>query len=560
MLNQTMLQSIQIMVPWFVEKITTEFSLDSRSTMPVQMLINAVLQMVQFDDERASYILLGVFVLMLLYYLDKKTNKILLTSVYRILTYCFSGVSWFSAKNGSTITLSYASVFSTYWEQFLFNHQEMFLRAKPNWAFEGNSYRESIDGVSYVNSDGVYLLTGQYHVAVSDKLVFTIDVFCTTATDATTRKVIITFLKGNEKLFIEQCVNQYVRDKKQSKVFRPLQFYIEGNDIANNTTIYTNTVTTYRHQDDVWFGYYHPRKDDLMQWVKTVDTSGPHSDEKYNRYRQPRQFSVICYGTAPGTGKSSLIRKISEYTHRHVVKLNLLGITKLATLRSYFYKGIKMETTTLPPNKVIIELDEFDKVVKQFKLIQNYKKQEETAKWNRFNSAISRRQRMMDLMYSPHDADEGFHKVNTVTAPSDDSAKDKPAGGASAELEPLTDELKKYTNYDWTMDDLLGLMCGSYIPDGRIIIATANDIEIIREMCAPLLRAGRMTPIEYNYGDATMCREILSDFCKESAAFVDVPEDVRFSQAGLIEFLLSQPTEKLTPEYLTQNMERFYIS
>jgi hypothetical protein len=92
---------------------------------------------------------------------------------------------------------------------------------------------------------------------------------------------------------------------------------------------------------------------------------------------------------------------------------------------------------------------------------------------------------------------------------------------------------------DWDIDDLLKIICGSIIPDGRIIIATCNDLQIIYDYCPQLVRPGRMTPVKYDYGTPEMFIKIVKDYTDLDCNTSMLPENYVFSQAGLIEYLLT---------------------
>jgi hypothetical protein len=90
---------------------------------------------------------------------------------------------------------------------------------------------------------------------------------------------------------------------------------------------------------------------------------------------------------------------------------------------------------------------------------------------------------------------------------------------------------------DWDIDDLLEIFCGSYIPDKRMIIVACNDLESITSEYPYLVRPGRLTPIEFDYGDKALFMEVVKDYTDIHLRDDDIPDDYRFVQSHLIEFL-----------------------
>jgi hypothetical protein len=88
-------------------------------------------------------------------------------------------------------------------------------------------------------------------------------------------------------------------------------------------------------------------------------------------------------------------------------------------------------------------------------------------------------------------------------------------------------------------------------------VATCNDLAIIKEYCPQLVRANRMTPIAFNYGDKAMFIQIIKDYL-DLDAYPDLSRDgFKFSQAALTEFLLSR--DDITIDCVMANSELFVI-
>ena len=118
----------------------------------------------------------------------------------------------------------------------------------------------------------------------------------------------------------------------------------------------------------------------------------------------------------------------------------------------------------------------------------------------------------------------------------------------------MTDETKEFKmvssphSYDWDINSLLTCLSGAILPNGRIIIATCNNLETIRKICPELIREGRMTPIECPYGDY----DDLVAIAKDYGVTIDQSDTkLQFRQSAVIEFLETQPspTAEMIIEY-----------
>lgn len=504
MLNQTIISSIQITVPLLAESITKHYSLDSRWVTVFQMTFNSMLQLLTFNDDIALYIIIFLCTIGSVYYLDAKTNGIFSYGLLSMVIKRFT-----ATKNGCFI-YEYDGTVSTLIEKYLYKNPNVFDKTKPSWIFR-ETYRHEENGISTVSNKGI-LKDGCYQIAVSNELKFDLTIGTTVRktvkeTIETRRIMEYKFIKGDEHLLIEKCINQF----KETRYFKPNLITLGRSGSLSLPKIYGQ-----KHNDQVWFGYYHPRKEELMKWVKNVDTP-LGVDSMYFKFSQPRQFSVLCHGKAPGTGKSSLLRKIAQFTHRHVVRVNLLSVKKLAEIEGLFYRGVVIGETRYTVNEIVIELDEFDKTIKKLKLLKKYKQHEESVRFDSLDRLIHRR----------------MHNIK------DDAREGKKGKSRDDEDEDDDEEEHRLFEYDWDIDDLLTIICGSYIPDGRIIVGTCNDIEVIKNYCPQLVRANRMTPIAFDYGDKELFFQIIKDYLELDISKNIVPDDFRFSQAGLTEFLVS---------------------
>ena len=221
-----------------------------------------------------------------------------------------------------------------------------------------------------------------------------------------------------------------------------------------------------------------------------------------------------------------VIRKLSQYTYRHPVKIDLLK-SKKAHLESYFNNGIKEGDRTYGVKDLIFEFDEFDKTVKKLMALKKYQEQKRCKQTNQHKQP----------------------KLCKKTDKDDDDKDDDRDENTDLEIESL--------EIDWDLDDLLSILCGSYVPDSRMTVANGNEFEYMKEICPQLFRAGRMTPIKFEYGNRELFREIVKDYADIEIDLSKLKENFRFRQSAITEFLLSR--DDITEDMIFMNMSSFEI-
>jgi chaperone BCS1 len=91
-----------------------------------------------------------------------------------------------------------------------------------------------------------------------------------------------------------------------------------------------------------------------------------HHKDHYDSLGIPYSLGFMLHG-APGTGKTSLIKAVANYTKRHIVEISLSRVKKFGELKDLFlmnkYKGINLDFQ----NKIIVfeDIDCMTDVVKK---------------------------------------------------------------------------------------------------------------------------------------------------------------------------------------------------
>ena len=505
MLNTTIISSLQSLTPLWTQKILKHLALDSTYGMVVQMFMSSFFQGISLDEVTSYYVCYVAAALYVLYYFN-------FFSVFK--TY-FTKVTT-SVQISQNESFIFHTELNTLEEVILVSHLDYFESEKPTWIYSG-SYREEDKGINSMKTSDTKLKDGKYIINVNSKLKYILSI----KTEGTKRTVEHEFIKGSCAIWLKELIDPYTTEllinKLNTTSFNPRYIPISNNAIVGGTILLPQ-ISSPKYDKNVWNYYYHPLKSQLMNWSKNV--SCDINLTRYAKFNQVRQMSIFCYGTDTGTGKSSVIRKIAQYTYRNVISINLLNSNRL-DLEKYFRTGLKEGEKNHYVKDIIYELDEFDKTIKKLVDIKKYKEQ---------------------YKQQPRKEDKPPNEEDKIKKESNEEDKS------------LKIESEKI---DWDLDDLLSIFCGSYIPDSRIIVATGNDFEYIKEMCPQLFRAGRMTPIKFEYGNRELFCEIIKDYAEIEILVSKFKENFRFRQSAITEFLMSR--DDITEEMIFLNMSSFEI-
>lgn len=157
----------------------------------------------------------------------------------------------------------------------------------------------------------------------------------------------------------------------------------------------------------------------------------------------PYQFTVLMSGE-PGTGKSSCIRAMANYTHRHIVNVNFANIKTATQLKKLFY------------SEDVYVIDDND-----------------SSETTRLRIPVS------DCMFVLEEIDA----LGTMVVDRKNKAAAEAVSGLDAveEDEPMHDEL--------TLGVLLQVLDGNMETPGRVIVVTTNMPEVLDKA---LVRPGRI--------------------------------------------------------------------
>uniref|UniRef100_A0A6C0KSF9 ATPase AAA-type core domain-containing protein n=1 Tax=viral metagenome TaxID=1070528 RepID=A0A6C0KSF9_9ZZZZ len=482
--------------PLWSEQIVKYLLLDYRYCTVFTLLFNGVSNMMYLTEKGASLLILGIGILIMIYYFLKKMQ---FTSG---LNFSNKSIVLLTAFNSEKEVVTDRE--NSFIEHFLYDNQHYFLK-KPKWICGNRDVIKTGKNDKYytICASSVFLQDGTYRVNMHENL----SCYITVSTQngekkLSTRSFSIQIDKGTEdELF--RFMSQI--EKKKKKKDEPVIF---AYPLGCVITTLDNCIEKEGNKT-AFFGYYNPKLDTIINWIDSLNKPSKHG--------QARQFSILCHGKS-GTGKTSIVKRIAEYTNRNIVLVNLFEVKKKQQLINLFYSadgyipGVSSYFSTI--EGTIFFIDEFDKVIKKLKILKETKQKKE---------------------------ESFFLKTN--------ENKNEP--------EVRKNEKEDNNEMDWDIDDLLEIFCGTYIPDKRMIIAACNDLVSINKDYPYLVRPGRLTPIEFDYGNRDLFFSIVQDYTNISISEKDIPENYRFVQAHLIEFLNYKLD--VNKKEILQNLEMFEV-
>jgi Cdc6-like AAA superfamily ATPase len=365
---------------------------------------------------------------------------------------------------------------------------------------------------------------GNYQVNIDQHIVFTISVVKEIVDSPSINNnpnrleyavVTLCFLTGDLPE-LQHRMSAWSRQKETNSVGRMVFDY--------NLEMHLSSICLHLAKGDpaAFRGYYYRRLPELRTWLDQLMAPRPIAETSL----LPIQINLLFYGPS-GTGKTALARRLAEYTNRDLYLLDLTQIADKVGLYQALYP--------YSASSKILLLDELDKTLTTLEAIRQ------------------RRERRDQL---------ALEMLTAIGPNREEERADKPAK-------------KKKVEPEWVLDDLLGILCGAHVPHGRMVIATANDLDTISTLCPYLVRPGRLTPMAFEYGTAdeflAIVKEALSNGTTAAADLdndtfhawkrleSDIPKDYRFVQANLLEYLHSHPKVtvsellRLLPEFKAPN-------
>ncbi len=345
------------------------------------------------------------------------------------------------------------------------------------------------------------------------------------------------------KLFIKRLIpckhcyigqlERYVFKQNKSGKVVSLRYYKVMPRNLITSSFYNETVEQW--QSDVKYlneSYFCEHKDFLFATMESKMNGALANSNGWN--------NLILHGK-PGSGKSSCIYRIATLMKRSIVSVDLsLYLDKKRELYNLFY-GQQFQ---LPgeERKVdvdedsIIVLEEFDNTIRKLLDLEKI----HVLKQDLISTDFKQKQTML---LQP---DNGDNTNNTNKHPSEKLSINKVSHEIDQAVHSNTIAIKNDT---LRIFDLLELFQGVISPPNRIIIATTNHYEEIRQSLPSLFRPGRLSQIEFKYLSWNLLDE-LSQYYFHQPMSIDPIE---------ITIPTSQITELALKHQLSGNHESFQM-
>ena len=316
--------------------------------------------------------------------------------------------------------------------------------------------------------------------------------------------------------------------------------------------------------------FFHPQKKILWQYLKRIKLE----PEYFYKYGQTPQMNLLLYGP-PGTGKSSFAYRIAKSLGRHIVSIDLRLITKKNILYSLMEKPI-IDGRCYSPAQIVYVFDEFDLTVKYLHALQVKKNNEEKMWKNRiegyYNAWNNDSHKYSKHKKGHYSSDTSSHYTATEDEIDEDVSDDaykkqvKQVEEKRKKREKLkqrkknkkskNDNLSYYMPEHLSLQDLLEILQGPVPVEQRIIIATTNDYDGIRNLCPALFRTGRLTPVCFDNPSKETITEIsLYYYNKDIQNDIVLPEKITVPTCDIIELCLKSMTTESPYEFFVEKVK-----
>lgn len=268
---------------------------------------------------------------------------------------------------------------------------------------------------------------------------------------------IMAFNAEDIKNYVEHCKEKYRR--VTSTNLKQLHVFIK------ERITYSNTIAESHYWDIIPFtstktfdNQFFDTKDEL----KRILDRFAYEKCEYKRLGMPYTLTLLLHG-APGTGKTSLIKAIANYTQRHIIIIPTQNVVTIEDLKTLFYDDC-IRGCYVPSDKRLYVFEEID-----------------CGAWS---DMVMDRNLKITLQSQKKKEEQMFMKAlaNNIDIPSEVNNEN----GANVKMK--INEKKSHI----TLGEFLELLDGIVETDGRMIIFTTNHVE---NLDPAILRPGRVDHI-----------------------------------------------------------------
>lgn len=250
--------------------------------------------------------------------------------------------------------------------------------------------------------------------------------------------------------------------------------------------------------------FFHQERDRLWEIVKNIHLNPDY----FIHFGQAPHINMLLHGP-PGTGKSTFAFRIAMCLQRHIVSLDLQGMSKQGIYQIVQKPNIRNNNEiNMNYKSTIVMFEEFDTSVKELhkKEIHN-------------NKILDQYMKCLVPSSMETETDSNTNDA-TIKNP----------------VENIKNKFLSIKN-NFILKDLLELLQGPVPLNGSIIIATTNEFDEIQKLCPALFRPGRLTPVHFGY----ITKDVLQDMTKfyfGSKLKMSLPETIKIPTSEIIELAL----------------------
>jgi chaperone BCS1 len=319
--------------------------------------------------------------------------------------------------------------------------------------------------------------------------------------------------------FIEQCQVDY--DAFLDNKLNQNMYYFVYDKVCENECVYGFKKVKFESSktfDNVFFK-------EKTALKRRLDFFENHKD-MYDKLGIPHTFGVLMHGE-PGTGKTSTIKAIANYTKRHIIAIPLYKIKDISVLMKLFL-NVEIDGVNVPFNKRIYVFEEIDcnglKDIVQHRRSSN--KRRGPSQVDKNEKARLQSQLETEL------ADISPDKIQTIMALATVSSKNETSNAKTL-----------------TLGGILELLDGLVETPGRILIITTNHPD---ELDEALIRPGRIDMnLEFTKASREDIASMYEMWYNKTLDDVDMNtlQEVKFTHAELCQLFfnnLNDPLKALT--------------
>jgi hypothetical protein len=320
--------------------------------------------------------------------------------------------------------------------------------------------------------------------------------------------------------YITQLEQYVARQIKMGNVINLYYYKIMPRGLLINC-YYNEPITQW--QTDIKYltdSYFCEHKQFLFSIMQSKIDGNPMESTGWN--------NLILHGE-PGTGKSSLVYRLATLMKRSIVSVDLsLYLGKKRELYNLFYgQSFQLPSdekkVTIAANAIIV-LEEFDNTIRKLLSLEKI----HVLKQELINTDFKNKQ---DILLQKDMVDVDIESGAT-------RSKEKiSVNKVSHELDQaIHANTLAIQNDTLRIHDLLELFQGTVTPQSRLIIATTNHYDEIKQSLPALFRPGRLTGIEFKYLSWDLLNEV-SQYYFQQPITID-PRVITIPTSQIIELAL----------------------